>query len=287
MTQMNNVMENALADFVRGQGITLPAAWYLTPLSAWTESTATEITGVGLARVSKARSLANFAGTQSDGSTLASSGTSHSTSNNTTIPFGTASGSATMSHVGFYDQASGGQCWAAWQLETPLAIANTDVVTMAVSQVKFSLGMSGGVSDFLANALVDLIFRGQTYAFPSLVYFGLFTAAPSNAGGGTEIGGGVGYSRTSLVPSLTSLSGTQSAGSTVASSGTGGRVSNNAAVTFPQPSGSWGTPAWAGIFDAASAGNLLFHRSLASPSSIGASSPPPSFAPNALGISFA
>jgi hypothetical protein len=279
MSKMTDYMECKLADWVRGQGLTLPAAWHFAPLSAWSDSSFTEI-GVGLSRVSKTRSLANFAGTQGDGSTLASSGTTHTTSNNTTIPFGTASGSATMSHVGLMDAASGGQCWMGWQLEDPLVIASSDVVTLAAGQIKFSLGLAGGMTDYLANKLIDLLFRGQSYSFPSPIYVGLLT-------GGVEVGGGVGYARASLTPSLASLSGTQSAGSTTASSGTGGRTANNALITFPQPSGSWSTPDEAGIFDAASAGNTLFQQALTSPTSIGASSPPPSFAPNALGISFA
>lgn len=279
MSQLSDFAENKLCDWVRGQGLTLPSAWFFAPLSAWSDSSFTEI-GVGLARVSKTRNLTNFAGTQGDGSTLASSGTTHTTSNNTTIPFGTASGSATMSHVGLMDAASGGNCWAGWELEDSLVIAASDVVTMAVSQIKFSLGLAGGMSDYLANALIDLIFRGQAFSFPSPIYIGLLA-------GGVEVGGGVGYARASLTPGLTTLSGTQSAGSTVASSGTGGRISNNAAITFAQPTGSWSTPDEAAIFDAASAGNTLFQQALTSPTSIGASSPPPSFAPNALGISFA
>jgi hypothetical protein len=287
MSQLTDYGENKLADFVRGQGLAaLPANWYLAPLSAYTDSSATEITGISLARVSKARSLANWAGTQGDGTTLASTGTTHTTSNNNSVALGTATGSATMVAVGFFDAASGGNCWMVWQLETPLSIVSSDVVTLAAGQVKFSLGLSGGLSDYLANKLIDLIFRGQAFSFPATMYHALYTSAPGNAGGGIEVGGGVAYARASLACTLAAISGTQSAGSTVASSGTGGRISNNVAVTHPQPTGSWGTPAWGGWRDASSAGNLLFHHALTRPLSISASSPPPSYAPNACGFTF-
>jgi hypothetical protein len=288
LTQLTNYGENKLADFVRGQGLaTLPANWYIAALSAYTDSSATEITTIGLSRVSKARSLANFAGTQGDGTTLASNGTTHTTSQNNSVALGTATGSATLTAVGLFDAASSGNCWMVFEFSDPVSISASDVITLPAGQIKFSLGLAGGMTDYLANKLIDLIFRAQEYTFPTTLYFGLFTAAPSNAGGGTEVGGGVGYSRSALVPSLSTLSGTQSAGSTTASSGTGGRIGNNSLITFPQPTGSWGTVGWAGVFDASSGGNLLFHHALSSPSSIGASSPPPSFAPNAFGITFA
>lgn len=287
MSQFSDFGENQIADFARGEGLsTLPANWYLTPLSAYSDSSATEITA-GLARVSKARSLVNFAGTQGDGTTLASSGTTHTTSNNNSIAFGTATGSATMSHVGFFDLSVDGNCWFAWELATPLSIIDTDVVTIAAGQVKFSLGLSGGLSDYLANKLIDLIFRGQAYSFPATMYHALYTSAPSNSGGGTEVGGGVGYARASLASSLAAISGTQAAGSTVASSGTTGRISNNVVVTHPQPTGSWSTPGWGGWLDASSAGNLLFWHALSNSATIGATSPPPSYAANACGFTFA
>lgn len=288
MSQMQNFMENKLADFIRGQGLsTLPAAWHIAPLSAYTDAGVTEITTSGLTRASVTRNLANWAGTQGDGSTLVSSGSTHTTSNNAIVALGTATGSATMVAVGFFDASSSGNCWAVWELESPLSIVNTDVVTLAAGQIKFSLGLSGGLSNFLANKMIDLIFRAQSYTFPATLYHALYTATPNNAGGGTEVGGGVGYARASLAFTLANISGTQSAGSTSASSGTGGRSSNNTAVTHPQPTGSWGACAWGGWHDASTAGNLLFWHALASPLSISASSPPPNYTPDACGFTWA
>jgi hypothetical protein len=117
------------------------------------------------------------------------------------------------------------------------------------------------MSDYLENRLVDQLFRGQAAPPTSTLYVGLLTAAPSDTGGGTEVSGGS-YARVAVTSSFTNWAGTQSAASTVASTGTGGQTSNNTAITFPSPSATWGTVTHFGIYDAASAGNLLFWGAL-------------------------
>lgn len=117
------------------------------------------------------------------------------------------------------------------------------------------------ISNFLENNLIDFLLRGQAYTPPATIYVALFTATPSDAGGGTEVSGGS-YARASLACSLASLAGTQGAGTTAASSGTSGVTSNNAAITFPTPSANWGTVTHFGVFDASTAGNLLFYGAL-------------------------
>jgi hypothetical protein len=117
------------------------------------------------------------------------------------------------------------------------------------------------MSDYLENKLVDQIFRGQAYTFPSTLYIGLLTATPSDAGGGTEVSGNA-YARVAVTNSLANWAGTQGAATTVASTGTTGTTSNNASVTFPTPTATWGTVTSFGIWDAATAGNLLFYGTL-------------------------
>ena len=117
------------------------------------------------------------------------------------------------------------------------------------------------MSDYLENKMVDQLFRGQTAPTTSTLYVALLSAAPSDSGGGTELTGGS-YARVAVTSSLTNWAGTQSAGSTTASSGTGGQTSNNVAITFPTPSATWGTATHFGIYDNASGGNLLFYGAL-------------------------
>lgn len=112
------------------------------------------------------------------------------------------------------------------------------------------------LSDYAENKILDWLLRGQTFTPPATVYLGLLTAAPSDVGGGTEVTGGA-YARVAVASSLANWAGTQAAASTAASTGASGTTSNNAVLTFPTPSANWGTVTHVGVYDAATAGNLL------------------------------
>lgn len=132
------------------------------------------------------------------------------------------------------------------------------------------------MTNYLENKLIDWLFRGQAFSPPVTQYVALFTAAPSDAGGGTEVTGGS-YARVAITSSLANWAGTQSTGSTVASTGTGGQTSNNAAITFPEPTANWGAVTHFALFDAASAGNMLTWAALTSPKTINNGDAAPSF----------
>lgn len=123
------------------------------------------------------------------------------------------------------------------------------------------------MSDYLENKIIDWFWRGQVYSPPATHYFALFTTNPTDAGGGVEVSGGS-YARVGVTASLANFAGTQSAGSTVASSGTGGTTSNNGAITFPAPTANWGVVTGLGVFDAASAGNMTHWSALSAPKTI-------------------
>lgn len=118
------------------------------------------------------------------------------------------------------------------------------------------------MSDYLENKLIDLIFRGQSYTAPVL-YVGLLTAAPTDAGGGTEVTGNA-YARVKAAAgasqALTDWKSTQN--DNVASTGTTGTTTNTNAVNFATPTGSWGLVTHFGIYDALTSGNLLFWGAL-------------------------
>lgn len=101
-----------------------------------------------------------------------------------------------------------------------------------------------GFSDYLEAKVLDHVFRNTAYTPPSTVYLGLHTVAPGDSGGGTEVTGGS-YARQAI---------TFGAAATV-----GGVTSmvNSAQVNYPQATAAWGTIVGGGIYDAASAGNLL------------------------------
>lgn len=106
--------------------------------------------------------------------------------------------------------------------------------------------MAGSKSDYLENKILDLIFGGQALTPPTNLYFGLFTVAPSDAGGGTEVTGGS-YARVSIANNLTNFP-----------AASGGSKQNAAAVTWPTAGASWGTVVAVGVFDAPTGGNLLY-----------------------------
>ena len=97
-------------------------------------------------------------------------------------------------------------------------------------------------SDFLENKLLDHSLATTAYTAPAAVYVGLFTSDPTDAGTGTEVSGGS-YAR-------------QAATFAAAS---GGSASTSATITFPSATANWGTIGWIGLYDASSAGNLLYH----------------------------
>lgn len=133
------------------------------------------------------------------------------------------------------------------------------------------------MTDYLENKLIDFLFRGGSYTPPAGLYIALFTAAPSDTGGGTEVSGNS-YARVNLAPSASNWASTGGVTTTTnPSAGTSGTTSNNSAISFPTPSGSWGTITHVGIFDASTAGNLLFWGALSSSLSVTGSSTPISF----------
>lgn len=89
------------------------------------------------------------------------------------------------------------------------------------------------------------------------------------------------YARVAVTSSLANWAGTQSAGSTTASTGTSGTISNNAAITFPAPTANWGTVVEYCVFDASTSGNLLFRAALTTSKTINNGDAAPSFAAGA------
>ena len=105
-------------------------------------------------------------------------------------------------------------------------------------------------TNFLETEILDHVFAGAAYTAPSQHYLGLFTAAPGEAGGGTE------------------LSGSAYARRPVDFSTSGATTSNDAAIDFATATGSWGTVTHVGVFDAATSGNLMAYATLSSSKAI-------------------
>jgi hypothetical protein len=103
--------------------------------------------------------------------------------------------------------------------------------------------MAGNLSDYLENKLLDHFLSTTSYTMPADVYVALYTVAPNDAGGGTEVTGGS-YAR-------------QTATFDAASSGA---TQNSANIDFTNMPSC--TVVAIGVHDALTSGNLLVHGTL-------------------------
>ncbi|MBI4997851.1 MAG: hypothetical protein HZC22_13355 [Rhodocyclales bacterium] len=143
-----------------------------------------------------------------------------------------------------------------------------------------SFAYAGALTDAAENKLADAVLRGQALGAPTTGHVGILTACPTDSTAGTEVTGGS-YARVAVTSSLANWSGTQGAGTTVASSGTGGTILNNNAITFPAPTANWGTITCWGIYDSASGGVLWIYAPLTVNKTVNNGDAAPSFAPGA------
>jgi len=99
-------------------------------------------------------------------------------------------------------------------------------------------------TNYTETEVLEWLLTNTAVTRPTAWYVGLFTAAPGEAGGGTEVSGGS-YAR-------------ESATFTVS----GATASNSANIEFTEATASWGTITHVAIFDAVSGGNMLAYASL-------------------------
>lgn len=103
------------------------------------------------------------------------------------------------------------------------------------------------LSDHAEALLLDWLMTNGTATRPTAWYVALYTAAPSDSGGGTEVSGN-GYAREAVT--------------FAAATSPGGTTSNTGAVSFTASGGNWGSITHIGIHDAVSGGNLLWHGAM-------------------------
>ena len=102
------------------------------------------------------------------------------------------------------------------------------------------------LSNTFETNVLTWLFTGDAVTRPSAFYIALFTSNPAEDASGTEVStSGTAYAR-------------QSATFTVS----GNEATNSAAIEFPTATASYGTVTHIGVFDAASAGNLIAYAAL-------------------------
>ena len=104
-----------------------------------------------------------------------------------------------------------------------------------------------GFSDYLEDKVLDHVFGGTAYTAPSTLYVALYTVAPDDTGGGTEVTGGS-YARQTATFTVSGTSPTT--------------ATNAAAIEYPTATADYGTVTSVGILDASSGGNLLAYADL-------------------------
>ena len=104
-------------------------------------------------------------------------------------------------------------------------------------------------SDYTENLVLNWLFTTNSATRPTAWYIALFTAAPSDSGGGTEVSG---YDYARVVTGEMTVSGTSPTNCT-----------NSNAIEFPAANGgAWGTITHIAIFDASTSGHMLGWSSL-------------------------
>lgn len=111
-------------------------------------------------------------------------------------------------------------------------------------------------SDYLEVKLLDWLFGKASFSPPDTYYVALYTSAPSDSGGGTEVSG-TGYSRVAVANDAENWPATS-----------GGVKANGETVDFGQAGSAWGTVTHFGLFDAASGGNLYRWGALVAPATV-------------------
>ena len=106
--------------------------------------------------------------------------------------------------------------------------------------------MAGSKSDYLEDAILDHVLGGGDYSRPATVWIALYTAAPTDAGGGTEVTGGS-YVRFSVTNNATNWP-----------ASSGGAKANGTEFSFVTATADWGTVLAFSIMDAVSGGNFMY-----------------------------
>lgn len=133
------------------------------------------------------------------------------------------------------------------------------------------------MTDYLEGEIRKHIFRTGSFTKPAALWIRLYTAAPGETGGGTEVSGGS-YAAVQRDPADANWT---------AASATDGLTDNAAAITYPAPTANWGVVTHFSIADAQAGGNMLLYGALTAAKTINNGDAAPSFAAGALDVTFA
>jgi hypothetical protein len=104
-----------------------------------------------------------------------------------------------------------------------------------------------GLSNYGENLVLTWLLTTGSATRPTSWYIALYTVAPGEGGGGTEVSGGS-YARQAATFTVSGTSPTE--------------ATNSAAIEFPTATASWGTVVAAAIYDASTSGNMIAFANL-------------------------
>lgn len=110
------------------------------------------------------------------------------------------------------------------------------------------------MSNYLENKLLEHTLRNISYTPPTTVYLALFTSDPGEDKTGTEVSGGA-YARKAITFNAAAS----------------GAVTNSADILFDIATANWGTVSHVAVFDALTAGNMLYYGTLTTAKTINSS----------------
>ncbi len=193
---------------------------------------------------------------------------SRATENTGTISFPEATASwGTVTHFFISDAPTAGNMIAHGALSASKTIGSGDNASFQDGAIDVSFN-SGGIGTFLADAVLDHIFKNTAYDTTASIYVALSKADPTDNNSGLDEHSGDNYARVNH---------------DAWDAASAGATENDGAVTFPQASAAWGTVTHFAMFDASTNGNLLFYGALDNSRNIGQNDTP-SFADGALDI---
>lgn len=161
--------------------------------------------------------------------------------------------SETITHFAIVDSSSGsGNVIASGAVAVSKTFQVGDIPKFAASAISVSFA-TGGVNNYLANKLLDHIFKNTAYTAPSL-FLALSTANPTDAGSGTAEPSDGSYVRKSTAFDVASA----------------GATANTNTDDFATATASWGTITYVGLRDASSGGNALMYAALTTSKAVGA-----------------
>jgi len=180
---------------------------------------------------------------------------SRAIANTGAIEFAEATGDwGTITHFAIFDALTGGNFLAHGDLAVSKTIGDGDNASFAAGDIDISFN-TGGVSDYLANKLLDHVFKTASFSQPTNIFVALATATIGDSDTGSTITEpGENYARK---------------GHDAYDAAAAGASENTGVITFITATAAWGTVTYVALIDALTVGNILFYAALDESKAIG------------------